>query len=145
HTDPAAAAAAFVTARDHVLVQLRSQAGTTATLASRIEAEIELGRAPMSTLETAAAVQGLTLEAMQPTLAELNLYRATLPLHGPGPEVKAAFEVLGRTPHLIQRSGQRSEQRNPPAAAPSHAPSEVPRPFGHAQHLAPFFVRERAL
>lgn len=96
-TDPDRAARVFVTARNRVLVRLASVVGTSTGLAERVERDVSLARPPLSELTTATEVRRLTLDAMAPTLLELDLSRAVILLRGPKPEVEHAFAVLGRT------------------------------------------------
>ncbi|HET7499447.1 MAG TPA: insulinase family protein [Kofleriaceae bacterium] len=119
-TDPRAAAAAFVTARAHALAQLRSQVGSAASLADRVERDVEMAREPMSDLRTAGAVQAVTVDDMAAALGELDLARAAVLMNGPAAELKAAFDVLGRQPVYLTPPGPRPE-RDPPAASPPAA------------------------
>lgn len=95
--DPDLAARAFVAARGRVLTQLAASEGTASQLAGRVQHDVELGRPPLSDLATAVEVQQLTIDAMGPTLAELDLGTATILMMGPAADVDAAFAVLGRT------------------------------------------------
>jgi predicted Zn-dependent peptidase len=103
HSDATAAARAFVIARRHVLGQLHARIASAGALATRIERDVEMGRAPMSDIGTAADVKAMTLANMTTTLEELDLARATVLLDGPGTEVKNAFEVLGRKPVYVDK------------------------------------------
>lgn len=116
--DPETAARAFVTARKHVLAQLLARAGSAASLASRVERDIEMERAPMSDLETAAAVQALTIDRMASSLQELDLAQAAILMRGPAPELASAFSALGRTPHYVQEHGAGPGAMPPVSAAP---------------------------
>lgn len=118
-SDGVAAARAFVTARAHVLAQLRSQAGSASSLAAQVERDVEMAREPMSDLQTASVVQALTLDDMADALAELELSRAVVLMHGPAAEVKAAFDVLGRKPVYLASTGARPERDAAPGAAPA--------------------------
>ncbi|MGE3544758.1 MAG: hypothetical protein AB7L28_12545, partial [Kofleriaceae bacterium] len=100
--DPDAAARAFVTARRRVVTQLRSVAGTAGSLASSVEIDAQLGRSPMSDVSAANAVAELTIDGMAATLDDLDLDRAAILMRGSEPEVKRAFEVIGRTPTMLQ-------------------------------------------
>jgi hypothetical protein len=99
--DPDAAARAFVTARRRVIIALTSLIGSASLLAAHAEADIELGRAPMSDLEEARTVQALTIEQMTPILGELDLARGAMLMRGPADPINAAFAALGRQPTLI--------------------------------------------
>lgn len=118
-SDPQAAARAFVIARSHVAIQLRSQVGSARSLAEQVERDVEMAREPMSDLAAADAVQALTLDDMAAALAELELARAVVLIHGPGPEVKAAFDALGRQPVYLSSTGAKPERDAAPAAAPA--------------------------
>jgi zinc protease len=118
-TDAVAAARAFVIARARVLTQLRSQVGSAGSLAARVEHDVEMAHEPMSDLQTAAAVQALTLDDMTAALAEFDLSRAAVLMNGPAAEVKAAFDVLGRRPVYLQSTGTKPEREAAPAPAPA--------------------------
>ncbi len=98
------AARAFVTARKHVIAQLLSSTDSAGSLANRIEQDIELERDPMNDVATAARVGALTIDAMAPTLAELDLSRATVLMRGPAAELAASFAALGRKPTYVEGS-----------------------------------------
>jgi zinc protease len=125
--DTLAAARAFVTARAHVLAQLRSQVGSASSLADRVERDVEMAREPMSDLQTANVVQALTLDDMTDTIAALELSRAVVLMHGPAAEVKAAFDVLGRRPVYpasVAASPERAERAAPAATPAAFASAE---------------------
>ncbi|NVB83959.1 MAG: insulinase family protein, partial [Kofleriaceae bacterium] len=100
-SDPDAAARAFVTARSRVLARLSTFTGTSTLLTRRVEHDIDLERPPMSDLQTADAVRGLTIDDMTNALGDLDLTRALVLMRGPEGDVKSAFEALGRTPKVI--------------------------------------------
>jgi zinc protease len=116
HTDPDAAARAFVSARGHVLAKLGATTGSAEALASGVTREVELQRAPRSALQTAGAVRQLTIEDLGTALADLELARAAVLMRGPGPEVQAAFDVLGRTPTQIHADTTEQDGDDAPAA-----------------------------
>lgn len=118
-TDGLAAARAFVIARARVLTQLRAQVGSAGSLAERVGHDVEMARDPMSDLQTAAAVQALTLDDMTAALGELDLSRAVVLMNGPAAEVRAAFDVLGRRPVYLQSTGAKPEREAAPAPAPA--------------------------
>ncbi len=95
--EPETAASAFVAARTRVIAHLAGAEGTAGQIASRVTADVELGRAPLSDLATAAEVHALTIDAMASTLADLDLSYAAIQLMGPAAEMDAAFGALGRT------------------------------------------------
>jgi len=115
--DPTAAARAFVTARRRVITSLASLTGSASLLASRAEHDIGLGRAPLSDLQTAKEVQSLTIDAMTPVLAELDLSRATVLMRGPGDSLSGAFAKLERQPTPV-RFDQAAQDalENPPSS-----------------------------
>lgn len=100
--DPDALASTFAAARARVATHLVSLTGRASLLAQRIDTDVSLGRAALSDLQTAAAVRALTVEAMGPALADLDLARAAVQMQGPDAEVRSAFEALGRTPTFIE-------------------------------------------
>jgi zinc protease len=123
--DPVAAARSFVVARNHVLAQLGTGLGSASALADRVERDIEIGRKPLSDLETADAVALLTIHDMTSTLAQLDLARAIVLMDGPANDIQPAFAALGRTPFYVQPSG-----------ATSNAPGTIPPPFyGEEQYV----------
>jgi len=109
--DHDAAARAFVVARAHVAARLRARVGSAAALAERIENDVELARDPLSDLNLASIVEGLTLPDMVVVLHELDLTRATMLMDGPQGDVGAAAKALGRDATYLASS--------PPAAATS--------------------------
>ncbi|MDB4960526.1 MAG: Peptidase, family [Myxococcales bacterium] len=115
-TDKDAAARSFVSARKQVLLHLASISGSAAEIAAQVARDIELGRPPMSALETAAAVQRLTIEHMTPTLAELDLSRAVVLMRGPLTEIDHAFAVLGRTPTYVKADPSENDRKETAAA-----------------------------
>jgi zinc protease len=100
--DAAIAAGAFVTARRRVMVSLVSLVGSASLLASRIESDVQMGRAPLSDLDTAKQVKTLTIGDMKPLLAELDLARGAMLMRGPAEPLNAAFVALGRQPTLVK-------------------------------------------
>jgi zinc protease len=113
------AASAFAVARNHVLAQLRSRVGSASSIAARIERDIELVRPPMSDVDTARAVDALTVDDLATTLAALDLARATVLMRGPQGDMERAFAVLGRTPVYV----------TPPATAPDVGPGATAPAF----------------
>ncbi len=104
--EPGTAASAFVAARTRVIAQLSASEGTAGQIATRVETDVRLGRAPLSDLATAGEVHALTIESMSSTLGDLDLSHATIQLVGPAEEVDAAFAALGRTARHIPRPPQ---------------------------------------
>lgn len=123
--DETAASRAFVIARSHVLTQLHSRVGSAGALADRVERDVELAREPLSDLQTATAVEALTIADMSATLADLDLSRATVLMDGPATDVDSAFNVLGRKPSYLQQ---------PPPSA-SSAPGATPPAFKGEEQL----------
>jgi zinc protease len=114
--DPDAAARAFVSARNRVLTHLVSVTGSAAIMGERVEHDIDLARAPMSDLRTAAVVQQLTIDGMAATLAELDLSRAAVVMRGPAAEIDTAFDVLGRkATHLLAAAADHDAPEPAPA------------------------------
>jgi zinc protease len=101
-TDPDAAASAFVAARQRALVQLMSVTGSASSLAERVDRDVALGREPMANVQTANAVKALSIDAMAPVLADLDLARATVLVRGPEDDVRHAFATLGREPTFVE-------------------------------------------
>lgn len=122
--DATAAARAFVIARGHVLTALRSRVGSADALASRVEHDVELAREPLSDLQTALAVEALTIAEMSAALAELDLTRATVLMNGPSAELTAAFKALDRKPIYVQ-----------PPPPPSSAPGATAPAFKGEKQL----------
>ena len=118
--DADVAARAFVTARKHVIAQLLARVGSAASLAARVERDVEMERAPMSDLSAAADVEALTIDRMAPALAELDLATAAVLMRGPAAELDTAFRALGRTPSYIKEH----------VAAPGLAPPSTAAPLG---------------
>ncbi|NVB84436.1 MAG: insulinase family protein [Kofleriaceae bacterium] len=100
-SDKDVAARAFVLARSRVMTRLTSVTGSAALLAQQVERDIEMGRAPMTDLGTAADVGKLTIDQMSAALAELSLDGAVVAMRGPATDVTSAFAVLGRKPAPI--------------------------------------------
>jgi hypothetical protein len=96
-TDADAAARAFVLARKRVVTQLASTTGSAGALADRVALDASMGREPLSDVRTADEVKALTVAAIAPALAELDLSRAVMLLRGPAAEVDRAYGALGRT------------------------------------------------
>jgi len=124
HRDPIAAARAFVTARDHVLTQLRSQIGSASALADRVERDIEMARAPLSDIDTARTVSALTIADMAGAIAELDLTRATVLMNGPAADIDPAFAALGRKPVYLTAPPVNVSSAAPGASTPSFAAEE---------------------
>jgi zinc protease len=103
-TDSEATARAFVRARRRVLANLSTITGSAGGLAARVQRDIMLGRVPLDDLTTANVVKQLTLDRMQPVLAELDLASAAILMRGPASTVNAAFAVLDRTPERVAPS-----------------------------------------
>ena len=108
-TDPDVAARTFVTARRRVLAHLVSLTGSAGRLAERVDRDVALGRPPLSDLQTATAVQALTIDQMAATLAEVDLARAAILVRGPDGSVRDAFGALGRTPTLMEPTAPHRE------------------------------------
>jgi zinc protease len=121
-SEPDIASRAFVTARNRVLVQLSSVAGSASVLASRVERDVSMGRWPISDLLTALEVQRLTLEDMGATLAELDLSRAVVLARGPADGVRRVFDEIGATPTEIRVDHVAAD------AADDDPPEAHPRP-----------------
>ena len=82
----------------------------------------------LSDVETAAAVRTLTIEAMPATLGELDLSRASIMLRGPDADIHHAFDVLGRTPTLLEirkAVGDAEDVQGETAARPHHERARV--------------------
>jgi zinc protease len=122
--DSTAAARAFVIARRHAITHLQAQATSASALAGRIERNVELQRAPLSDLATAKAVQALTIDDMEPTLAELDLAQATVLLSGPKSELESTFAVLGRRPTFIESPNAEAAAAGPSTIAPAFEAQE---------------------
>jgi zinc protease len=116
HADPAAAAAAFVVARERAHAQLIAPRDIATAAAANAAHDIAMHRAPGSDLATASEVEALTVDAMGPTLAELDLAHATIAMAGPRVDVDAAYAALGRTPTYVDA----------PAPAPAAPPAPIP-------------------
>ena len=116
HTDPTAAAQAFVTAREHVRIQLDAPRGSAVALAANVEHDVALRRAPLSDLDTVNQVEALTIDAMAPTLAELDLPHAAIALRGPRDAIEQGFGALGRTPTYVKKVPQ-GDLVDPPRAS----------------------------
>jgi len=119
-----AAARAFVVARRHVLAHLQSRVTSAGVLASRIEHDIEVQRAPLSDIATARIVQALTIDDMDATLAEVNIAQATVLLSGPAAETKATFDTLGRKASYIDAPTSPGDGTGPGAAPLAFAAAE---------------------
>lgn len=101
-TDPTAAARAFVIARHHVLAQLASVSDTSTGLAAHVVDAIASGATDETDTKTASEVRALTIDAMGPTLGDLDLTRAAILMRGPSDAFQPAFGVLGRTPTIVK-------------------------------------------
>jgi predicted Zn-dependent peptidase len=97
-SDADATARAFITARKRVLATLLRSTSSASELADRVERDVELARPPLSDLQTADAVNRLTIDAMGPALEDLDLVRAAIILRGPHASIDDGFAALGRTP-----------------------------------------------
>jgi zinc protease len=98
---PESAAAAFVVARKRVVSELRRGVTSAAALARVVEQDIELGRAPLSSLLAIPVVAKLTVDDIASVLADLDLELATVLMRGPETALERAFADLGRTPRLL--------------------------------------------
>jgi zinc protease len=103
------AARAFVSARARAAIQLRSVAGSAASLARRVEHDFELGRAPLSDVATASEVEHATIENIGSVLADLDLTQASVMMAGPTTDVEHAFAVLGRKPTFVDPDPDRDD------------------------------------
>jgi zinc protease len=115
-SDEVATARAFVAARSRVLTQLGSSARNADALASRVQADVAMGRPALSDPPLAAAVRALTIEQMTAALGDLDLPRAVVSMRGPRAELDAAFTALGRTPTYVRADA--AAPPLPPAAEP---------------------------
>ncbi|MEP6865163.1 MAG: insulinase family protein [Deltaproteobacteria bacterium] len=117
--DPDAAARAFVIARARVVTRLRSIGGGASSLAAHVQSDVVLGRAPLSTFETARAAAGLTIDKLAPSLAQLDFARALIALRGPEPAVTAALAALGRVATVLPPTAPAADtDEEPPSTAP---------------------------
>ncbi|HUJ58656.1 MAG TPA: insulinase family protein, partial [Kofleriaceae bacterium] len=91
-------AATFVRARARVLLQLRATTAASRALAEAAERAVDLGHDLHADVATARAVRALTLDALAPTLAALDLGRGAILVRGPREVATAMFAALGRTP-----------------------------------------------
>ncbi len=129
-SDPDAAARAFVSARAHVLARLSAFTGSAAALGQSVEHDVDVGRAPLADLATATAVRDLTIEHMTAALADLDLDKALVVMHGPAADVNAAFATLGRTPTTIAFDQVAADEAaDDPTAAPSATPARTARRY----------------
>jgi zinc protease len=101
HSNPDLAASTFVAARQHVLAQLASVAETSVGLATNVEHEVSVGGNEETDAQTAADVRALTIDALGPTLADLDLAKAAVMIRGPQDDVDKGFAALGRTPRMV--------------------------------------------
>jgi zinc protease len=101
HTDPDVAARAFVAARRRVLTKLRSIGGSAVEIASGVELDVDLGRAPLENLALGSSVAAMRIEDLDSVLAELDLAKSAVMLRGPFAVLGAAFASLDRTPHSV--------------------------------------------
>jgi hypothetical protein len=101
HSNPDVAASAFVAARQHVLAHLAAVAETSVGLAAHVEHEVSIGASDDIDAQTAADVRALTIDALGPTLADLDLAKAAVMIRGPQDDVEKGFAALGRTPRMI--------------------------------------------
>jgi zinc protease len=112
--DPDEAARAFVVARTRVVTKLASMTGSASALAARAEADIALGRPPLSDLQTAREVQALTIDKLAPILAELDLSRAAMLVRGPEEPVMSAYALLGRQATLVRADAAAADDLDDP-------------------------------
>ncbi len=117
HADPTAAASAFVAARERVIAQLSSPVGSAASLSSRVQHDVAVGRAPLSDLQTVGAVRALTIDGVTRTLGDLELARASVMMRGPQADMTAAFAALGRTPTVFKTDPVAGDDDAPPPKA----------------------------
>jgi zinc protease len=101
HTDPDVAARAFVAARRRVLTKLRSIGGSAVEIASGVERDIDLGRAPLENLALGSSVAALRIEDLDGALAELDLAKSAVMLRGPHAVLDGAFAALARKPRYV--------------------------------------------
>ncbi|MBV8762705.1 MAG: insulinase family protein, partial [Deltaproteobacteria bacterium] len=109
--------APFIIARRRVVSRLDSLATSAAALASRVERAVAIDVAPLADIETTAAARALTVADVAPLLADLDLSRASVLLSGPEPDVRHAFDVLGRTPTVVPTFHD-ADTGDEPATAP---------------------------
>jgi hypothetical protein len=128
-TNPDAAARAFITARNRVIVQLSP--GTSRALAAEVEREVSLARPPLTDVATAEEVRKLTVDAMAPALADLDMAHATVFMRGPEAMIQPAFDALGRgNPLLLQRDEVGND--NDEGAMPEGTSKPVHVDFGNS-------------
>ena len=133
HTDAAAATQAFLSARRRVLAHLGSITGSASLLAELVSTDLALGRRPFADLETASQVAQLTIDAMSPALADLDLGRAVVLMRGPHDPVQQAFGVLGRTPQVITKP----LDAEVPGVLAASTPDDDPPPAAFGEDLFP--------
>jgi zinc protease len=119
HTDPVAAARAFVIARHRVLAKLASIADTSTGLAAHVENAIAIGAAAQTDETTANEVRALTIDAMAATLGDLDLARAAVLMRGPSDAFQPAFAVLGRTPTIVKIDRTARDSADVPEDSPT--------------------------
>lgn len=101
-SDPQAAARAFIISRQRVLVHLAALTASAEQLGDRIEHDVELGRSPLSDLETAAEVRALTVDNMTGAMGDLDLTHAAISARGPLEQVRTMYAAIARTPILVE-------------------------------------------
>jgi zinc protease len=104
-TDADARARWFVTARRRVIRQLRATSDSAAALADATQWEIALGRDPSAPADLVGEVHDMTVDAVDPTLADIDLARAAILMTGRAEDLDKGFAVLGRTPTRIRMTG----------------------------------------
>jgi zinc protease len=119
HSDPVAAARAFVVARHRVLARLASVADTSAGLAAHVESAIATGAIEETDAKTASEVRALTIDSMAATLGDLDLARAAVLMRGPSDAFQPAFGVLGRTPAIVKIDRTAKDSADVPEAPAS--------------------------
>jgi zinc protease len=124
HSDPAAAASLFVTARQHVLAHLAAVEETSSGLAAQVEHELSIGGDERTDRQTADAVRALTIDTLGPTLADLDLAKAAVLIRGPEEDVQKGFAALGRTPRIIALAKDLHDHEDAPEPIEHHARSQ---------------------
>jgi zinc protease len=133
--DPDTAARAFVTARKRTLAKLGGLTSSAHELAVRAHDDIRHGRSIMSDARTAEEVQQLTIDQMASALAELDLARAAMYIHGPVVHVDPAFAALGRTPRRIPKNKVSATQESEDDAELDESFEVDDRPLPPGQRL----------
>jgi zinc protease len=94
----------FVRARYVVMKRLVLVPTSARAVADRAEDAAAMGRSVADELATAEAVRTLTLAALAPRLALLDLAGAVVQLRGPRSGILGASAAAGRTPQLFERT-----------------------------------------